>query len=64
MTPTGLNIYTDSQKAIRAISGGRTKSKTVLDCKKALTEYSPRGKIYIIWVPGHSGVVGETKGRM
>ena len=29
-----------------------------MDYKKALTEYSPRGKVYIIWVPAHSGVVG------
>ena len=64
MAPTGLNIFTDSQKAICAMSGDRIKSKTVLDCKKALTEYSPRGKVHIIWVPGHSGGVGNERANV
>ncbi|KNC30999.1 hypothetical protein FF38_03161 [Lucilia cuprina] len=64
VAPTGLNIFTDSQKAICAISGDRIKSKTVLDCKKALPEYSQRGKIYIIWVPGHSGAVGNERANV
>ena len=64
MAPTGLYIFSENQNTIRAILGDKVKSKTVLDCKKALTEYSPRGKLHIIWVPAHSGVVGNERANV
>ncbi|KNC28017.1 hypothetical protein FF38_06806 [Lucilia cuprina] len=47
---TGHNIFTDIWKIIWAISADKVKSKTVLVCKKALSENSPKGKVYITWV--------------
>ena len=57
--PTNVNIFTDSQMAINAITTNRVKSKTDLVSKNAINSYSEHGKIHIIWVPGHHGVRGN-----
>ena len=59
--PTNVNIFTDSQMAINAITTKTVKSKTVLDYKNAINSYSEHGKIRIIWVPGHHGVRGNER---
>lgn len=59
--PSDVNIFTDSQMTIRAITSERVKSRTILECKRAINDYSARGRLRIIWVPGHCGVVGNER---
>lgn len=59
--PTNVNIFTDSQMTINAITSKTVKSRTVLDCKNAINSYSECGKVRIIWVPGHHGVRGNER---
>ena len=59
--PKYANIFTDSQMAIKAITSERVKSRTVLDCKKTINDYSAHGQLRIFWVPGHSGVMGNER---
>lgn len=61
MRPASVNILTDSQMAIDAITTKTVRSRTVLDCKKALNAYCEYGTVRIIWVPGHYGVRGNEK---
>ena len=59
--PTIINVFTDSQMAVNSITTNTVKSRTVLDCKNKINAYSEHGKIRIIWVPAHSGVVGNER---
>ena len=60
---TGLSgdvkIFTDSQAAIREISGDAVRSMTLLRCKEVINNFSTRGRIDIIWIPGHCGITGN-----
>ena len=54
-----INIMTDSKHAINAITSKTVTSKTVLECIKTINNFSRHGLVRIIWVPGHSGVIGN-----
>lgn len=56
-----INICTDSQGAIKAISGFKFSSSIVLECRDALQEVSNKHQISLIWVPGPSGIFGNEK---
>ena len=46
---------------MNSITTNTMKSRTVLDCKNKINAYSEHGKIRIVWVPAHSGVVGNER---
>jgi len=60
-TSTTINIFTDSQAAIKSLNSMTIRSKTVRDCLTALTEVANYFQIKIAWVPGHSDIPGNCK---
>ena len=56
-----INILSDSQAAIRALSSSHTNSKVVQNCLQSLNEIASRNSINIIWIPGHDDHAGNCK---
>ena len=54
-----INICTDSQMAINALSSHILKTSTVLECTRKLNQISATNTVTITWVPGHWGVTGN-----
>jgi len=54
-----LNIYSDSQAAIKSIYSTNTNSRTIADCRRSLQEMANQFTISLIWVPGHRETVGN-----
>ena len=52
-------IFTDSQAAMKAMQKDFINSKIVYECILAVREINHWNHINIIWVPGHSGIVGN-----
>ncbi|KAL7726480.1 hypothetical protein ACLKA6_001102 [Drosophila palustris] len=57
--PGTINIYSDSQAAIKSIAATTTKSLSVLKCRKSLHEMAEHFDICLIWVPGHQDIPGN-----
>jgi len=53
-----LNIYRDSQAAIKSIYSTNTNSRTIADCRRSLHEMASQFTISLIWVTGHRDIVG------
>ncbi|KAL7726068.1 hypothetical protein ACLKA6_008526 [Drosophila palustris] len=54
-----INIYSDSQAAIKSIAATTTKSLSVSKCRKSLHEMAEHFDICLIWVPGHRDIPGN-----
>ncbi|KAM8714804.1 hypothetical protein ACLKA7_001208 [Drosophila subpalustris] len=54
-----INIYSDSQAAIKSIAATSTKSTSVLKFRKSLQEMAEHFDIHLIWVPGHQDIPGN-----
>ncbi|XP_044317430.1 uncharacterized protein LOC123038043 [Drosophila rhopaloa] len=54
-----INIYSDSQAAIKSIYSTNTNSRTIADCRKSLHEMANQFTVSLIWVPGHRDIVGN-----
>jgi len=54
-----LNIYSDSQAAIKSIYSTNTNSRTIADCRRSLHEMANQFTISLIWIPGHRDIVGN-----
>ena len=54
-----INIYIDSQAAIKALCSYETRSKCVLNCKELLNEVGRSNQLMINWIPGHEGHMGN-----
>jgi len=54
-----LNIYSDSQAAIKSIYSTNTNSRTIADCRRSLHEMANQFTISLLWVPGHRDIVGN-----
>jgi len=52
-----LNIYSDSQAAIKSIYSTNTNSRTIAHCRRSLHEMANQFTISLIWVPGHRDIV-------
>jgi ribonuclease HI len=52
-------ICVDSQAALKALISPQIKSRVVLDCVTALQNLSEINTVELIWVPGHSNVLGN-----
>ncbi|KAL7723518.1 hypothetical protein ACLKA6_008711 [Drosophila palustris] len=58
-TSSTINIYSDSQAAIKSIAATTTKSLSVSKCRKSLHEMAEHFDICLIWVPGHQDIPGN-----
>ena len=54
-------ICSDSQAALGALDGYLVRSREVLRCRGLLGELSRANSVSLLWVPGHSGVIGNEK---
>jgi len=54
-----INIYSDSQPALKSLKSHTIKSKSVKKCVDALTELGESNTVKLIWVPGHKGIAGN-----
>jgi len=52
-----LNIYSDSQAAIKSIYSTSTNSRTLAYCRRSLHEMASQFTFSLIWVPGHRDIV-------
>ena len=59
ITGKTIEIFTDSQSSIKALSNYITKSKCVLICKETLNKIAMQNSIKINWIPGHEGIRGN-----
>ena len=58
---SSIAICSDSQVALKALAAAKTTSQLVLKTMKALTELSIHKCVRLLWVPGHSDIVGNLK---
>ena len=54
-----INICSDSQAALKAIESWHFTSKLVLECRNAVQELSRHNEVTLLWVPGHSSILGN-----
>ena len=54
-----INIFTDSQAAIKALYKTFSTSKTVQKCYDALQSLASHNDVRVCWVPGHQGIEGN-----
>jgi len=54
-----IAICSDSQAALKALAAAKTTSQLVLETMKALTELSIRNCVRLLWVLGHSDIIGN-----
>ena len=54
-----INICSDSQAALKAIVFWHFTSKLVLECRNAVQELSCLNEVTLLWVPGHSNILGN-----
>jgi len=54
-----IAICSDSQAALKPLAAAKTTSQLVLETMKALTELSIHNYVGLLWVPGHSDIVGN-----
>ncbi|KAL7726161.1 hypothetical protein ACLKA6_002663 [Drosophila palustris] len=59
VTSGSINIYSDSQAAIKSIAATTTNSISVSKCRKSLHEMAGHFDICLIWVPGHQDIPGN-----
>jgi ribonuclease HI len=52
-------IFSDSQAALKALSGPKVTSELVAECRDALTELARQNRVTLAWVPGHRGITGN-----
>ena len=52
-------IFSDSQAALKAISGLKVISRLVEECQEALSALATLNKVTLVWVPGHHGILGN-----
>ena len=52
-------IFSDSQAALRALSGPKVTSRLVEECQEALYALATLNEVTLVWVPGHQGILGN-----
>ncbi|XP_036347463.1 uncharacterized protein LOC118756832, partial [Rhagoletis pomonella] len=58
-TKKHIYIHSDSRAALLALKAHEVTSKLMWDCLQLLILIASRHRVYLIWVPGHSGVMGN-----
>ncbi|XP_053968462.1 uncharacterized protein LOC128869891 [Anastrepha ludens] len=61
VTVRDIFIYSDSQAALKSLLSSKHSSKTVKECYKLLTTLAQYFSINLLWVPGHSNIIGNCK---
>lgn len=61
LTTREINIYSDSQAALKSLQSPKITSKTVKTCIDVLIELSTYFTINLLWVPGHRDIEGNCK---
>ena len=61
MTGELINIYSDSQSILKALNNPKIVSRQVWECTQGLNELAKVNFVNLIWVPGHSGILGNEK---
>ena len=56
-----INIFSDSQAALKALRSFTCESRSVSDCLDTLNALGRSNKVNLIWVPGHEGIEGNEK---
>jgi len=54
-----INIFSDSQAAIKSLGSTSFNSKIAIECRRSLDEMAEQFNINLIWVPGHTDVEGN-----
>ena len=54
-----INIFVDSQAALKALEAPFIKSATVKRCIESLAKLSNQNKVILQWVPGHNDIEGN-----
>jgi ribonuclease HI len=52
-------IFSDSQAALKALSGPKVISRLVEECQEALTVLVALNEVTLMWVQGHCGILGN-----
>ena len=52
-------IFSDSQAALKALSGLKVISRLVEECQEGLSVLAILNKVTLVWVPGHRGILGN-----
>lgn len=52
-------IASDSKSSLQALSSFKIKSKQVWNCLQSFNELSTHNKVKLLWVPGHSDILGN-----
>ena len=58
-SPGKINIYSDSQAAIKSIASTTSKSTSVSKCRRSIHEMAELFDICLVWVPGHQDIQGN-----
>ena len=54
-----VNIYVDSQAALKALDSYTVRESTVATCKKLLNKIGKRNRLALHWIPSHRGHLGN-----
>jgi hypothetical protein len=49
-----IDIGSDSQASLKAVSSDKFESKLVFECRKLLMSLAETNSVTLIWVPGHT----------
>jgi ribonuclease HI len=52
-------IFSDSQATLKALGGPKVTSELVAECVNALSALAGLNEVTLVWVPGHSGILGN-----
>ena len=52
-------IASDSQAGLKGLGSMMFRSRLVFECRRNLIRLSRRAQLRLIWVPGHSGILGN-----
>ena len=58
-TTSIINLFSDSQASLLALTGTSISSRLVLDIADQLNTLGTSHKVELRWVPGHEGVYGN-----
>jgi len=51
-------IFSDSQSALKVLSGPKVTPRLVVECQDALLALANHNEVTLMWVPGHQGIFG------
>ncbi|KAJ8981752.1 hypothetical protein NQ317_004932 [Molorchus minor] len=56
-----INIFSDSQAALKALTNPKVTSRLVWECQKELENLADHNRVTLLWEPGHSKIQGNEK---